>query len=223
MNLSRYVLALLLAAAVAAGTQAQDEVSENTASPSVVRSNSEDGAAGPPVDNLFRRWRDAVAHQSAQGAESMMEGSGYPGMGSGSMGGYGGPGVNSSMGSGMGSEMEMGSGMEMGMGMMGGMPAAAAPTPSELFQQALQRAVQRLRSAKTEEEKQELLELVRSALSERYEQALTQREQELDDLEQRLQKLRTDLERRRQAQQKVIDVQLQTVELAGEGLVETGR
>ena len=43
---------------------------------------------------------------------------------------------------------------------------------------------------------------------------------EVFERSQQLQLLRTDLERRRAAQQKVVEVQLRTIELAGEGLVE---
>lgn len=156
---------------------------------------SKDG--GAPADSLFRQWRTAFE----QHAEDRSRGS---------MMGYG-------------AEMSGMGMMSGGASMSGGMMGMAMPVPpAEIFQQAVRRAVEQLRAAETEEEKEKLLALVHSALKERYEQALAQRGEELDALEKRLEQLRTDLERRREAQKKVVEFQLRTVELAGEGLVDPG-
>lgn len=189
---------LLMSALLAAAAAAQ----ENAAKPS-----PQADAGGPTADNPFRAWRLAVEQQSLKPQPSMQDG---PGNGA-YMGGYA---------SGLG-VMPGGPGGGYGGaagGYGGGM--SSEPSPSDLFQTAVRNSVQRLARAKTDAEKQKLLETVRSAFHERYQQAIAQRQGELDRLEQQLQQLRQDLERRRAAEQKIVEVQLRTVELAGEGLVE---
>ena len=203
------------AQAIPAAAPAQD--------PSPPSAESKQEAA---IDNPFRQWRLAVEQQALQSdpAPSGMEGGVV-------LGGYGSatPAVG---GIGYGG-MDMYGGETYGSGGYGGGGYGSPPgeygggyggegqlSPSQLFQQAIQVAVMRLAQAESDAQKQKLLEVVRGAFNERYEQAIARRQQQLEQLEKQLQQLREDLERRRSAQQKVVEVQLRTVELAGEGLVE---
>ena len=129
--------------------------------------------------------------------------------------------VRSMMGDEGGMEMM---GMEMeedayggGMGMMMG---SEAPTEEDRFELGLQRAITALKAAKSEPERTALLAYVRRAFQDRYDRSILQRREELQKLKARLAKLDSDLKRREAAKSRVIEVQMQSVQLAAEGLME---
>ncbi len=120
----------------------------------------------------------------------------------------------------------MGEGMEMGYGEMGGMEEMygmgmdASPSPDELFRLGLQRAITALKKAKTEPEKTALQGFIRKAFSERYDRSIKRRKRDLDRLKEQIAKLEQELGRREAAKERVIQLQLESVQLASEGLLE---
>lgn len=124
-------------------------------------------------------------------------------------------------GGGMGMD-EMHGGMGSGpAGMMGGMAGGGALAKEErLFRAGLQRAIAALQQVKTEDEKKTLIGYVQIAFQQRYDRSIKQRRQELDRIKERVAKLEVDLKRRQAAKNRVIEVQLQSVQLAAEGLLE---
>lgn len=130
------------------------------------------------------------------------------GMDDGGMGGYG---------MGMG-EMEMGMG-EMGMDMEMGM-GASEPDPDSIFRRGLQLAIAQLREAKTPAKKETLRAYLRNAFQNRYDNVMQKRQKDLDDLKKRVSDLQADLERRVAARDRVISLQMQSVELTAEGLMQ---
>ena len=119
----------------------------------------------------------------------------------------------------------MGGGMDMGMGgggMDGMMGADFEPDPEQVFRQGLQRAIRALSKARNDEQRDILKGYVKKALEERYARMINSRRQELDRLKAQISKLEQDLVRRESAAKRVIEVQMQSVELASEGLLEFG-
>lgn len=140
------------------------------------------------------------------------------------MGGMGGMmgGMEEMSGMGGGDGMDMGE-MEMEMmGMMGGMGMGIEPDPEIKFRQGLQRAIRALRGAKTDEERTALKGYVKTALQERYMRMIQSRRKDLENLKAKINRLEADLSRRESAAKRVIEVQMQSVELASEGLLELG-
>lgn len=209
---SSLVNGLLITVLLTTAAAAQENPADSASQPAA------DAAAG---DNPFRAWRLALEQQALKPQAGMD-------LGMGMEGGYGGVGIGMTGGEGYGMVAPGGAGGFPGAGGYSGAGGYAggdygqAASPSELFQKAVRDSVQRLAQAKTEAEKQQLLEAVRTAFHERYQQAIAQRQRELNRIEKQLQQLREDLERRRAAEQKVVEVQLRTIELAGEGLVQLG-
>lgn len=128
------------------------------------------------------------------------------GMDDGGMDGYG---------MGMG-EMDMGMG-EMGMDMEMG---ASEPDPDSIFRRGLQLAIAQLREAKTPAKKETLRAYLRNAFQNRYDNVMQKRQKDLDDLKKRVSDLQADLERRVAARDRVISLQMQSVELTAEGLMQ---
>jgi hypothetical protein len=124
-------------------------------------------------------------------------------------------------------EMAAGLGMEADMGEMGGMAMEyeegygdAGPSPDDAFRFGVQRAIKALRQAKSAEDKAALHSFVRKAFSDRYDEIIKARKQKLDDLKQRIANLEQELVRRAQAKDRVVALQLQSVQLAAEGLLD---
>ena len=130
----------------------------------------------------------------------------------------------------MGMMMEMGGemddmGMEMGMEMMmagDDYGMGAPPSAAQRFRNGLQRAIKALKNAKSEKEREKLRGFVREALAERYDSMLKGRKRDLDRLKKRLSALEGDLKRRASAKDRVVQLQMQSVQLAAEGLLELG-
>lgn len=145
------------------------------------------------------------------------------------------------MGMDMGMEMDM-DGMDEGYGMMdgggggpeemmmggmggmmgGGMMGEYIPDPEQVFQRGLQRAIRSLRNAENDEQKTALKGYIKTALEQRYTRMIDMRRKELDRLKAQISKLEQDLKRREAAKKRVVEVQMQSVELASEGLLELG-
>jgi hypothetical protein len=115
---------------------------------------------------------------------------------------------------------EMGMDMvEMGMGMGTG---GAASSQDQRFRRGLQRAIQSLQQAKTDSEKETLRGYVRDAFDDRYTKMIASRKGDLERLKRSVAKLESDLKRREAAKERVVQVQMQSVQLAAEGLLELG-
>lgn len=96
------------------------------------------------------------------------------------------------------------------------------PSPDQVFRLGLQRAIQSLKKAKTDEESEVLRGYVRTAFSDRYDRLIASRKKDLDKLKRSVAKLESDLKRREAAKDRVVQLQLQSVQLAAEGLLELG-
>lgn len=121
---------------------------------------------------------------------------------------------------GMEDMMEMG-GMKDEMGGMAGMGMGyGQPSPNELFRRGLQRAIHSLKKAKSDEESEALRGYVRAAFSERYDKMISGRKRDIERLKTSIAKLESDLKRRETAKERVVQLQLQSVQLAAEGLLD---
>lgn len=129
---------------------------------------------------------------------------------------------------GMEGEMEEmgleGPGMVMGMGMggmeMGGMEGYAASSPEQLFGEGLQRAIRALRLANNDQTKETLRRHIRTAFEERYERMIATRKKDIARLKRSVAKLEAEMQRREAAKDRVVQLQLQSVQLAAEGILE---
>ncbi|MEM8669589.1 MAG: hypothetical protein AAGG48_18830 [Planctomycetota bacterium] len=125
-------------------------------------------------------------------------------------------------------------GMDMGMGDMadfddmeemfgyGAMGSTGAFDPEDFFRRALQRAIRGLREAENDDDRTTIKGYIKTALEERYSRMIKKRREDLEGLKAKIQKLEQDLKRRESAAKRVIEVQMQSVELASEGLLELG-
>jgi hypothetical protein len=125
--------------------------------------------------------------------------------------------------------MGMGGGMEMGMGGMGdyeggdgmGMYGMGSMSSADQrFQAGLQRAIAAIRKSDTEADQKTLLNFVRRAFEDRYDESIQSRQKQLLQIKQRVAKLEAELKRREAAKSRVVEVQLQSVQLAAEGLLD---
>ncbi len=125
--------------------------------------------------------------------------------------------------------MEMGMEDEMGMGSMGmgygggemyGDGGDSTSPADRRFQIGLQRAIQALRNSKSEADQKALLDFVRQAFQNRYDESIQSRRKQLNQIKERVAKLEGELKRREAAKSRVVEVQLQSVQLAAEGLLE---
>ncbi|QDT13817.1 hypothetical protein [Planctomycetes bacterium K23_9] len=125
-------------------------------------------------------------------------------------------------GLGGGMDMGMGMGMDMGMdmGMGGGMGMEVKPSPDQLFRANLPRAIQQLKKSKTAEERTALQKYIRQAFDQRYDRMMEDRKKDIARLRKSLTELESDLQRRTAAKDRVVGLQLQSVQLAAEGLLE---
>jgi hypothetical protein len=118
-------------------------------------------------------------------------------------------------------EMDTGMDMEMDTGMGMGMEYTEI-LPDELFRRGLQRAIHSLKNAKSDEEGDALRGYVRAAFSERYDKMIVDRKRDVAKLKNSIAKLEQDLKRREFAKERVVQLQLQSVQLAAEGLLDLG-
>ena len=79
-------------------------------------------------------------------------------------------------------------------------------------------AIRDLKQAKSESEKKEVRESIRKRLSEKYDEILAQQEKQIETLEQRLAELRDQLNRRKDAKPRMVDLKLEMIESRAEGL-----
>ena len=107
--------------------------------------------------------------------------------------------------------------MEMGMGM-----EYTEVMPDELFRHGLQRAIHSLKNAKSDKESETLRGYVRAAFSDRYDKMIADRTRDIARLKENVAKLEGDLKRREAAKERVVHLQLQSVQLAAEGLLDLG-
>jgi predicted outer membrane protein len=122
---------------------------------------------------------------------------------------------------GMMSAMGGGEGMgEMGMGGMG-MGMGGMPDPNAKFRHGLQTAIRMIQLAKSEEEKTVLRNFVREAFENRYDEMLASRQKDLEELRKGIKRLEQEIQRRGAAKERVVQLQLQSVQLAAEGLLDT--
>ena len=149
--------------------------------------------------------------ESTERGSGDMMGGGMGGMGMGGMSDMGGDMVMTEYG------MDMGMGMDMVTGGMG-----IGMTAEDAFRRGLQRAIVALGNAKSEPEKETLRQYVRQALESRYLRMIADRQREVEQLKQSVAKLESDLKRRESAKDRVIEVQMQSVQLAAEGLLQLG-
>jgi hypothetical protein len=124
-------------------------------------------------------------------------------------------------GMGTGGMEEMMADMEMDTGMGMGMEYTEI-LPDELFRRGLQRAIHSLKNAKSDEEGDALRGYVRAAFSERYDKMIVDRKRDVAKLKKSIAKLEQDLKRREFAKERVVQLQLQSVQLAAEGLLDLG-
>ena len=109
---------------------------------------------------------------------------------------------------------------EMGTmgGMMGGMGMDMG-YGEEPQQSPLERAKLALRKAATDEDRQRLLDAIRGDLANQYDDFLQRSQQELDQMQQRLENLRSQLKRRADSKNELIDLELKRISNEADGLV----
>lgn len=122
-------------------------------------------------------------------------------------------------------------GMDMGMDSMGGMDDMGmgmgemgmeeyAPSPDELFRDGMARAIVALKKANSDKTKETIRGYIRSALNKRYDRQMTDRKKDITRLREAIADLERDLSRRVAAKDRVVELQLQSAQLAAEGLLD---
>ena len=108
--------------------------------------------------------------------------------------------------------------MDMGMGM----DELDTPEPDleANFRRGLQRAIKMLKKSKNETSKEIIRDYIRTAFSQRYDRMIDQRKKDVERLRKSITQLENDLQRRTAAKKRVVELQLQSVQLAAEGLLE---
>jgi hypothetical protein len=158
-----------------------------------------------------------------------MPGMGVPGMGSGGGMAPGGPGMGSGGGmalggSGMGGPgmgYDYGNGMGgMGDGPMIGPDGKVISMKDYRFMTGLGTLLDRLSKASSDSQIQQLKESARKAFKARYAEQLQARESKIAELEAQIADLKIEQQRRADAADRVVDLQMQSLELAAEGLMD---
>lgn len=90
--------------------------------------------------------------------------------------------------------------------------------PRFQLSQQMQQQSQRLREAKTDEEKRAARGELTGTLGSYFEEDVKARERELKEIEERLGRLRAQLEKRKTAKREIVDLQLKVIENEAEGL-----
>jgi len=88
------------------------------------------------------------------------------------------------------------------------------------FKHALSMVIEQLASAETSSAKKTLLGYAREALTERYTEQIELRRKEISRLEMRLKELKEDLAKRSARAEQVVNLQINSLELASEGLID---
>ncbi len=101
---------------------------------------------------------------------------------------------------------------------MGSGYGSSTDPEAEMFHASLRKGISYLKNAKTNEERKSMEGQIKQALSDRFERQLAKREQEVAAIEERIKKLKEELARRRATAARVVDVQMETVRLAAEGI-----
>jgi hypothetical protein len=83
---------------------------------------------------------------------------------------------------------------------------------------AYRRVVERLRSAKDDKEKAELMRILKEQLEQSFSHDMERREQQLSEIEERVKKLREQIEKRKKAKDDIISLRLKTFANEAEGL-----
>ncbi|TWU16216.1 hypothetical protein [Allorhodopirellula heiligendammensis] len=138
--------------------------------------------------------------------------------------------LNVPSGGGMGSMMGMDGSMmgdgygDMGMGSMGygDMSGGSEPAFSneQLFRYRLRTAISQISDAENADEKAALLKYTQAALQEQYDAMIARRTKDLNRLQEKLTRLEEDLRKRAAAKDRVVKLQMQSVILAAEGLLD---
>lgn len=111
-------------------------------------------------------------------------------------------------------------------GLRGGIAPGMYGMTGSPFQQtdsAIQQAVGKYRAAEDDKGKDEAKQAMSAALSEYFDADMKLREEEIRDIEERVKKLQAQLERRREAKSKLVELQLQLLVNEAEGLGFYGR
>ncbi len=129
------------------------------------------------------------------------------------------------MGSGYGMDMGTDTGMDtvLGSSMMGRYDIIGDEPPisdEKLFRYRLRTAISQISEAKGADEKAALLKYTQTALQEQYDAMIARRTKDVDRLKERLAKLDADLQKRAAAKDRVVKLQMQSVILAAEGLLD---
>ena len=116
---------------------------------------------------------------------------------------------------------------DMGMGGFGdmdmeGFGGGGAQSNKALFNRGLQNAINRLKSTKDEKVRANLKASIREAFALHYDEMIKQRTKDISMLQSELNELQSELKRRKDAKDRVVDLQLQSVQLAAEGLLDLG-
>lgn len=90
-------------------------------------------------------------------------------------------------------------------------------------QDPLNEAMEKLKTAEDSNEKEEAMDAIRVELEKQYDQFLDENEQQIEQLQERLDKLRDQLVRRKSAKNKMVDLEIERVVNESEGLVWPGR
>ena len=100
------------------------------------------------------------------------------------------------------------------------MSGSQGPSHDDRFRIGLQKAITALKKAKSDQERKALEGFIVQAFSDRYDRIIASRKKDLERLKKQIASLEQDLSRREAAKSRVIQVQLQSVQLAVEGVLE---
>ena len=108
---------------------------------------------------------------------------------------------------------------DMSYGDMGG-GSEPAFSNEQLFRYRLRTAISQISDAENADEKAALLKYTQAALQEQYDAMIARRTRDLNRLQEKLTRLEEDLRKRAAAKDRVVKLQMQSVILAAEGLLD---
>ncbi len=91
-----------------------------------------------------------------------------------------------------------------------------------VFDDETRKAMQKLKKAESDEDREEAREELRDALNEQYDKYLARQAKELKRMEEKLDELKSQLEKRRDAKEELVDLRLKTLENDANGLAWPG-
>ena len=129
---------------------------------------------------------------------------------------FGGPGGPDGRPGGPGGPGPDGPGGPGGPGMRGGPggPGQWGPPPSPL-----QEAIHDLKDAESDADREKALASIRKELEKVYDRFIEQNEQQIEQMQKRLDKLRAQLDKRRAAKQQMIEMRMEMIQAAADGLI----